>query len=107
MQPVKIQWNSAPVALDNGTLHTGTEGVLVGPSLAAWPSITNTLYSVPLASCKILSADLGGWDGTTVTPDLILALLSHPDAIGVLVETMNTNPELGTKVVQGVMAGMQ
>tara|TARA_R110000851_G_scaffold52444_5_gene124838 strand:- start:149 stop:469 length:321 start_codon:yes stop_codon:yes gene_type:complete len=106
MQPIRIKWNSAPVALDNGTLTTGTEGVMVGPGLAAWPSITNTLYSVPLSNCEVLSSDLGGWDGTTVTPDLILALLSHPDAIAVLVQTMNAHPELGTKVVQGVMAGL-
>ena len=106
MKPVKIQWTGASCTLDNGTLVAGTEGVLVGPNLAAWPSITNTLYSAPEGQYRVVADNLGGWDGATVTPDLIRTVLNHPSAIATLVDVMNSDPDLGPKVVQGVMAGL-
>lgn len=117
--PCKIRWTGPSVDLSDsngneiGSIESGTEGVLVYPGLAVFSPDLGILleveadnYEVVPSTTEAPNAILGGWDGTTITPELIHAILSLDAAIPTLVQVMNDNPELGPKVVQGVMAGM-
>ena len=114
--PCKFLWNGPPINLSNpngegslGIVKQGHEGVLVYPGLAAFSPDLALLYKVDEAHIDTdlpLTGGLGGWDGKTVTPALVKALLELDGAIPTLVKVMNDNPDLGPKVVQGVMAGM-
>ena len=112
--PCKIRWTgptstlSSPTGFgDMGRLSKGAEGILVYPGLAAFSPDLALLYQVDEADYEVLDAtDLGGWDGATVTPVLVKTLLDLEEAIPTLVEVMQGNPELGSKIVQSVMAGM-
>ena len=109
MQPVKIKWIGQPYMLGDGVLlRPGEEGVLVAPNTAAWPEVTSQLYTLPPQEglYTVVAGGLGGWDGTTVTPELIRAVLAHPNAISTLVQILQDDPELGPKIIQGVMAGL-
>ncbi len=114
MHPVKIKWTGPRCTLDDNGDNPGTHlapgdvGVLVGNNLAAWPGKGARLYLAYPEQYEVLAAgeSLGGWDGSTVTPELIQAVLAHPNAISTLVEVMNADPELGPKIIKGVMDGL-
>jgi hypothetical protein len=114
LTPCNIRWTGPKAALTSpdGTqvavLTPGTPGVLVYPGLVAWSPDLALLYRVDDTNIEAVesSTALGGWDGTTVTAELVGAILQHDDAIPTLVEVMNSDESLGPKVVQGVMAGM-
>ena len=116
--PCKIKWTGPQASLvspqSGETLYTvmpGSEGILVYPGLASFHPDLALLYRVEdghysLSSEDSSDGDLGGWDGKTVTAALLKQLLDLEEAIPTLVKVMNDNPDLGPKVVQGVMAGM-
>ncbi len=113
--PCKIKWTGPQATLvspqSGETLYTvmpGSEGVLVYPGLASFHPDLALLYKVEEGHYAPTppEGDLGGWDGQTVTPALVKQLLDLEEAIPTLVKVMNDNPDLGPKVVQGVMAGM-
>ncbi len=112
--PCNVRWTGPKAALTSheGTevavLTTGPPGVLVFPGLVAWSPDLALLYRVDETHLEAADAPtaLGGWDGTTVTPELVSAILQQDAAIPTLVEVMNSDETLGPKVVQGVMAGM-
>ena len=117
MTPCKIIWTGPDFDLPSpdgshlGRVTAGAEGVLVYPGLAAFSPELALLYRVDDTHYTIQSAptnggDLGGWDGETITANLVKTLLDLDEAIPTLVQVMNDNPELGPKVVQGVMSGM-
>ena len=115
MTPCKIRWTADTYQLTDhagnlmGSVTAGADGVLVYPGLAAFSPDLAMLYQVEEGQYETLdgtSHDLGGWDGETVTADLVKTLLGLDSAIPMLVEVMNDNPDLGPKVVQGVMAGL-
>lgn len=117
--PCKFRWNGPAINLANpnggatlGVVQAGQEGVLVYPGLAAFSPDLALLYRVDESHLEIEATSpsraegLCGWDGQTVTPALVKALLEQDDAIPTLVEVLNDNPDLGPRVIQGVMAGM-
>ena len=112
--PCNIRWAGPKAALTTpdgnevAVLTPGTPGVLVFPGLVAWSPDLALLYRVDEAQLEAVEAAtaLGGWDGTTVTPELVSAILQQDSAISTLVEVMNGDEALAPKIVQGVMAGM-
>ena len=110
--PCKIIWTGPDFDLPSpdGTTHLGRvtaghEGVLVYPGLATFhPDLAEASHFSRGAETG--NGALGGWDGTTVTTMLVKTLLDLDNAIPTLVQVMKDNPDLGPKVVQGVMAGM-
>ena len=115
--PCKIIWTGPDFDLPSpdGTTHlgrvtAGNEGVLVYPGLATFHPDLAILYRVEASHFSRVAETgngaLGGWDGTTVTTTLVKTLLDLDNAIPTLVQVMKDNPDLGPKVVQGVMAGM-
>ena len=115
--PCKITWTGPDFDLPSpdGTSHlgrvtAGSTGVLVYPGLAAFSPDLALLYRVEEAHFTCVAPtsrdDLGGWDGTTITPTLIRTLLNHVETVPILVQVMTDDPDLGPKVVQGIMAGM-
>lgn len=110
MNPVKITWAGGAVTLDGNMLEPGTEGVLIGNGLAAWPTVSTRLWSADAKTYTVVDdgtdGPLGGWNGTTVTPDLIRAMLAHPEAVPTIVQLMQEDPELGPRIVEAVMGSM-
>ena len=112
--PCRVKWTGPKAALTSpdGTevavLTAGTPGVLVFPGLVAWSPDLALLYRVDEAQLEAAEAPtaLGGWDGTTVTPELVNAILRQDSAIATLVEVMAGDEDLAPKIIQGVMAGM-
>ena len=116
--PCKIRWTGPTCTLPSptggesmGHVAQGAEGVLVYPNLASFSPNLALLYRVDPSHYEVIKEEgsngaFGGWDGTTVTPELLKALLDLDDAIPTLVQVMAENPALGPKVVQGVMSGM-
>jgi hypothetical protein len=118
--PCRIRWIGETLELagadgeDLGKIESGDEGVLLDSDLALFLldlapfAVDADSYELvhPPPTITTTSEGFGGWDGVTITPEFIKAVLSLPSAIPTLVEVMKADPSLGPKVVEGVMAGM-